>query len=186
MPQVDPPTTRDEILAALRKLHDESTWFWKGFSTDAFFRPLGEAWSPADNVRHLTKSIGAVGRGLRFPRLALRLRFGAAKRPSRTYEQVREAYHGVLAAGGKAGRFTPEARELPSDLEGRRREIMEARESAADEFLRAAERWSEDALDRLQMPHPLLGKLTVREMLYFTLYHNLHHLHNVERRMAAS
>jgi hypothetical protein len=32
------------------------------------------------------------------------------------------------------------------------------------------------------MPHPLLGKLTVREMLLFTLYHNLHHVQNVARR----
>jgi hypothetical protein len=30
-------------------------------------------------------------------------------------------------------------------------------------------------LDLLILPHPLLGKLTLREMLYFTLYHVEHH-----------
>ena len=36
--------------------------------------------------------------------------------------------------------------------------------------------WSEKDLDKYKLPHPLLGKLTVREMLFFTIYHNEHHL----------
>jgi hypothetical protein len=36
--------------------------------------------------------------------------------------------------------------------------------------------WSEDDLDNHRLPHPLLGKLTVREMLFFTLYHIQHHM----------
>jgi hypothetical protein len=30
------------------------------------------------------------------------------------------------------------------------------------------------------LPHPLLGKLTLREMLYFTAYHADHHRHSIE------
>jgi len=45
------------------------------------------------------------------------------------------------------------------------------------------ERWDDKRLDRYQLPHPVLGKLTVREMLFFTLYHNKHHASRVfERR----
>jgi uncharacterized damage-inducible protein DinB len=40
-------------------------------------------------------------------------------------------------------------------------------------------------LDRLRLPHPALGKLTVREMLFFTIYHNIHHVENVVRRLSA-
>ncbi len=42
--------------------------------------------------------------------------------------------------------------------------------------------WSETSLDRYRLPHPLLGRLTVREMLFFTLGHGLHHARNVARR----
>ena len=35
---------------------------------------------------------------------------------------------------------------------------------------------SEHKLDRCILPHPLLGKLTLREMIYFTIYHMEHHL----------
>jgi hypothetical protein len=30
-------------------------------------------------------------------------------------------------------------------------------------------------LDEYLLPHPLIGKLTIREILYFTIYHNLRH-----------
>jgi len=46
----------------------------------------------------------------------------------------------------------------------------------------AVRRWDEAALDRYQLPHPILGKLTVREMLYFTLYHLGHHAQIVAAR----
>jgi hypothetical protein len=36
-------------------------------------------------------------------------------------------------------------------------------------------KFSEDDLDSIRLPHPLLGKLTVREMLYFAVYHVGHH-----------
>jgi hypothetical protein len=35
--------------------------------------------------------------------------------------------------------------------------------------------YSEKDLDELILPHPLLGKLTLREMMYFTMYHVTHH-----------
>ena len=36
-------------------------------------------------------------------------------------------------------------------------------------------KWSEDDLDLYVIPHPLMGKLTFREILYFTIYHVKHH-----------
>ena len=35
--------------------------------------------------------------------------------------------------------------------------------------------FSEKDLDNYILPHPLLGKLTIREMLFFTIYHVQHH-----------
>jgi len=40
--------------------------------------------------------------------------------------------------------------------------------------------YSEQDLDELILPHPLLGKLTLREMMYFTMYHVLHHHKSIE------
>jgi hypothetical protein len=33
------------------------------------------------------------------------------------------------------------------------------------------------------MPHPLLGKITAREMIYFTVYHSEHHVAATKKRL---
>lgn len=184
-PTLGEPKTKAEIATELTRLHNNSTVFWNSLSTEAFFAPLGQAWSPADNVRHLTKSIRPVAKALSLPKLAPWLLFGPARNPSRTFAEIRTTYQQALARGGQAGRFAPRPLPALSDPEGKRREIMVHRERAAAALLEAleAESWSEKWLDRVRLPHPLLGKLTVREMLFFTLYHNLHHLHGVQRRL---
>jgi hypothetical protein len=91
-------------------------------------------------------------------------------------------YNAALAGGGKAGRFTPPAVEATEQTGAGRARIMAHHAAAIDAFARALERWSDRALDRYRLPHPLLGKLTVREMAYFTLLHNVHHVGVAERR----
>ena len=176
--------TRDEILQKLDDVHQESAAYWSAFDARTFFAKLGDAWSPAENVRHLVKSTRPVTKALKMPRIVLRVIFGKPKHASVAYDALVERYHGLLEAGGNAGRFAPSSRE-EQDLESRRAEIL-AQHADAMRALRAAiARWSDSALDRNQLPHPLLGNLTVREMLYFTLYHQLHHIGVVERRRNA-
>ena len=59
---------------------------------------------------------------------------------------------------------------------------MATRRRIDSELVSAAGGWSEGDLDRVRLPHPLLGTLTVREMLLFALYHGLHHVNSVARR----
>ena len=174
--------TRDEIVRKLDEVQDESGRYWGAFDAPSFFARLGDAWSPAENVRHLVKSIRPVTKALKVPRILLRLKFGKPDHPSATYDALVERYHGLLAAGGNAGRFAPSPRE-ERDLEARREEILAQHADANRELRATIVRWSDAALDRDQLPHPLLGNLTIREMLYFTLYHQLHHIGVVERRL---
>lgn len=183
LPTLNEPSTKAEIAAELARLHHESTAFWQSFSTEAFFTPLCEAWSPADNVRHLTKSIRPVAKALRLPKLMPLLLFGPARKPSRPFAEIRTTYQQALARGGQAGRFAPSPLSTLLNPEAKRAEIMAHRDQAHAELLGALEGWSERALDRARLPHPLLGKLTVREILFFTLYHNLHHLVGVAGRV---
>jgi DinB family protein len=180
--EVVEPSAKPELIRELHSVHKQGTEFWSAFDTAEFFAPIGEAWSPADNVRHLLKSNRPVARALEVPRLGLVFRFGLTRRPSRTYEAMRETYLKALAGGVTAGRFAPTPEPPPADLEAARRELMEKREMVSARLLAALTRWSEWSLDHLVMPHPALGKLTAREMLFFTIYHNTHHVQNVARR----
>jgi len=180
---IDPPRTGDEIVSALGQHQIDSDSFWTEFTTDEFFRPIGASWSPAEAVRHLTKSTRPVARALRYPKILLRVRFGASGRPSVSYDALRMRYQQALDDGGKAGRFAPSQRSS-DDLDAWRHSIMSEFANVQTDLRTAISRWSEKQLDRLQLPHPLLGKLTVREMLFFTLYHLQHHVAVVKRRLA--
>lgn len=178
------PQSREEILAALDDLRNQGLSFWTEFAPNKFAAPIGEAWSPADNVRHLIKSTLPVTKALKLPGLALRTLFGPAKEASMSYGDLVAKYRALLAAGGNAGKFAPSAAAVPDDKELWQRKLVSVcRDSIAD-LSQATTRWSESDLDRYRLPHPLLGKLTLREMLLFTLYHYTHHKENVVRRMS--
>lgn len=178
------PRSRDEILRAIDQVEAAVASFFGGLSDEELVHREGDAWTPAEHLAHLGTSVSAVARGLAMPRLLLRLRFGRAPAPSRSYAELRSDYRDRLARGGRAsGAFVPARQEPdPAAIAARRVALLE-RWSRVNGRLRAAlGPWSERQLDRICMPHPLLGKLTTREMLFFTLYHGGHHVEAAKRR----
>lgn len=185
---VRPPAAREEILAELARLAAEVVRLADGFDRPSFFAQQSEdgvaKWSPAEQLRHLTRSTYPLARGYAFPRVALALRFGVALRGSEKYEIVAERYSRYLETRPDAGRFAPTPDDAAPD-DARRAQIMTRWRDAVSRLAGAVEPWSERALDRYRLPHPLLGRLTAREMLFFTLFHTSHHARQVERRRPA-
>lgn len=183
--QPENPYSRAEISSALESVEAEVASFFGSLSAEEMILRAGAAWTAMEHLMHLNTSVSAVARGLSAPRWLLRLRFGRARGASRTYEQVRETYRAALAGGGGAtGVFVPEREDLSTAVAGERAGEVLARWARVNERLRSALRgWSERELDRIRLPHPLLGKLTSREMLFFTLYHNQHHIAAAGRRL---
>ena len=69
-----------------------------------------------------------------------------------------------LENGGRAtGRFIPKT------------ESIEKGNKLKVDLKNEVVKLTEDEFDKYILPHPLLGKLTMREMLYFTIYHVGHH-----------
>ena len=179
------PNTGAEIAAELDRLHIASVAFSATLPTATFVAPQGAAWSPADHVRHLTKSMRALNRGLRLPLFVLRWRFGRASRPSRSYDAIVAAYRKRLETfDGRNNPFAP-ATASAVDSEAWRATVMNYHATAVGDLVRHTRRISENKLDRIQVPHPLLGNMTLREMLFFMLYHNLHHVRLVASRVPA-
>ncbi|KAA0227612.1 DinB family protein [candidate division KSB1 bacterium] len=176
------PQTRSEIIASLQRLYDESQQFLVTLTDAEFFMPQGEKWSPAEQVRHLTKSVWPVAQALRLPRIALALLFGCRRTASRSFTEVETFYQDKLKTGVTAGRFAPSPQSAPEDPRARRTEIMQYWHDAHRKLVQAIAAWPEAALDHYRLPHPALGKLTLREMFFFTLYHNAHHVRQIHAR----
>ena len=177
------PQSGSELRTAMRHLVAEGRGYVEALPLGVFFAPQGDRWSPAEHLRHLRKSTVPVARALRMPAWLLRLRFGRGAGTSRDFRTLRDTYRGALAQGGQAGRFAPTRESTPIDPAGRRLAIIGAWDDALSAVDAAGRRWSESALDRTALPHPLLGLLTVREMLAFTVYHTSHHLTLIASRV---
>jgi len=178
------PFTGPELVRSLKRTVDEGGAFLASLADDVFFRRPGASWSPAEHVKHLRKGSAPLALALRLPPLLLRLRFGAHQGASRPFDELRTTYLGALAAGGQAGRFAPSVEPAPLDPKKRRGEIMTSWREVTQDLCKAVTRWDERSLDAAQGPHPLLGTLSLREMLEFTVYHTTHHLRIVAERVS--
>lgn len=183
--EIAPPSTGPEIHRALVDLENEITAYVEAIPLDEFLAPQGESWSPERHMRHLVKSVGAVAAAMKLPKLVLLLRFGRPRGAARSYDEVVATYQEALAAGAEArGRYLPS--DIPADVEPEewRDGVLARWRRASGALSGALERWSESALDRRQVPHPLLGAMTMREIVFFTLYHNAHHARRIDERRA--
>ncbi len=167
--------TKDEMTIAINEAHQRAQDWFNGIPAANFFHRVGDDWSASDNVDHLIRSVKPLAKAIGLPRLALETMFGRPANPSRTYEEICSIYRDAIAKGGQAsGSYLPDP-VVPENMEQAKAELLNQFARAVEKLLAKLEAWEEDTLDKTQLPHPLLGKLTFREMLYFTTYHILRH-----------
>jgi uncharacterized damage-inducible protein DinB len=150
-------------------------WF-TAISGEDFFIRDGEVWSASDNVDHLIRAHKPIAKALKLPKITLRALFGKPEKASITYEELCQIYRSEIAKGAQAsGRYLPNQEEPNSGTERKKKELLDQFLKASTELVSAAEKWDDKEFDDYLLPHPILGKLTIREMLFFTIYHNLRH-----------
>lgn len=148
----------------------------RNIPNDRFETKSHGKWSAKENLEHLILSSRPVAKALKLPKLTF-LAFGKSKQGSGSFDQLVNAYQTKLEEGGTAtSKYVPA--ENPSNMH--KNQLLEEWDNTKRYLIKNLERWSEQDLDTYRMPHPLLGKITVREMLYFTIYHSHHHLKSIK------
>jgi hypothetical protein len=178
MDEMDRDRTKDALIRSWEASHQGVAAFFEALPPHIFFSRPANAWSPADNLDHLVRSVKPLVKALKLNKERLRQMFGAPTQPSRPFSEIRDAYLQLLKNGaGAGGRFVPSQQDPAA----------EERESAKARWLEEWQRlgaalteslgdWSERELDEYVIPHPILGNLTVREMLFFISLHNVRHI----------
>ena len=137
-------------------------------------------WNAGQTLDHLQRAVSTLSLAMLLPKEAFILLFGKANRPSKDYEGLVMKYRQKLSEGGKAhGRYLPKTIQF-----SKRNKAAEALLQSVQRIGRRLKGYSETQLDTIILPHPLLGKITMREMMYFTMYHAEHHLQIVKRDLA--
>lgn len=168
---------KQAIIALLETSFTDFSAFTATLSDHRFVVSPEGKWSAGQQMDHLIRSAKPVNTALGLPKIFLRF-FGKPVARSRSYEQIRDTYRTVLTQGGVASRpYIPPVTEAEE-----RGPLAQQFLQQKDKMVVLLQKWTEEELDRFQVPHPLLGKLTLREVLYFTAYHNQHHLVTLQQR----
>jgi hypothetical protein len=169
---------KTQIKTSLGEKVDAFNNYIASLNKEQFESTPGGKWSAGQNLDHLIRSIRPLQLAYGLPKFMLRVLFGKSNRPSRSYDELVTKYKNKLAAGGRAGgAFIP-----PVILFDKKETLLKKYDEQKHKLITKIEKQSEADLDYYILPHPLLGKLTLREMLYFTIYHNEHHWKQLKER----
>lgn len=171
--------TREQIITKATNAFEQFFAVCTALDEKLFFDKPSEKWSVAENVKHLIISTSTTTLAFTLPKFLVRWTAGIANRPSKTYEELVNKYKQKLAEGGRAsGRFVPK----PLDVRVNKTMLLTKWTKVTSKFIAALQQNTEAGLDKYLVRHPLLGRITLRELCYFTIYHTLHHQNIIEQR----
>lgn len=177
------PQTKQEISEQLARIQEYVTADIRRMTEAQFCNGSAKSWSAADYLKHLLLSIKPMTKAMGFPAAVLEKQFDRSGRPSRTYAEVVSAYKKRLDEGIRAedfDRVVPIFYRFPEGTTDEKAYLIDSWNETHQRLVAATEAWSEADLDSLQIPHPAVGMLTLREMLFFTIYHNTLHWHDMQ------
>jgi hypothetical protein len=167
--------SKTQIISSLEASAQRAQAWFKELPADHFFTRQAETWSPPDNVDHMIRAIKPITKALKLPKRALQTLFGKPANASRSYEEICRIYGDEIAKGAKAsGTFLPR-QETPDHVKEKKEELLHQLSTELNKLISTVKKWEEHELDEAQLPHPIIGKITLREMLFFTIHHNLRH-----------
>lgn len=168
---------KQQIVQLLQEKHESFSASIMSLSPEQLMKSDDGKWNAAQLMDHIIKSVSPVKLAFSLPLFVLKLVFGKANRPSRSYDGLVAKYQGKLQAGGKAPK-----RFWPKDSLATDRQATVLRQNVIA-LCNHVQGLAEAQLDLYILPHPLLGKITLREMLYFTIYHVQHHQQQVSANL---
>jgi hypothetical protein len=171
--------TIGEILQQLNAAENEFSRNCNNLPDEQFFYQPEGKWSPAQQVKHLIIAAGNTKLAFAMPKFIVRWYAGKPNRPSRNYDELVAKYKLKLLQGGKtSGRFIPK----PISASTGKQKMLDQFKRSMDNLMHAIKsKWKESQLDQYIAPHPLLGKITLRELGYFTIHHTYHHLESIQK-----
>jgi len=151
----------DEVLHFVRKQNDAEF---------AVSNTEGK-WSAGQNLDHLRKSTKVINKVMSIPKLAHWYKFGRIKNASDDYEGLKRSYKEKTLNGVNA----PKTYQ-PNPLTNEDKTwLMEKFDREREKLINNMYKSSDNYLNTYAIKHPLLGKMSMKSIIYFTCIHTEHH-----------
>ncbi len=179
MTDMESIVTKEDILAGSEMIFRRLFDYCNQLPDEVFFAVADGKWTIAQHVQHLIISTKMATAAYAIPKLLVRMVGGKSTRPSLTYNELQVKYERKLADGGKAiGRYVPAPVQAASG-----KAVLHNWQKVYQVYLKAiADKWKDSQLDLYTVKHPLLGKITLRELCFFTIFHTAHHLKGIKKQ----
>lgn len=181
------PQSKADVIEQLSHVQREVTRAVQNMSEPQFTSGTAESWSAAEYLKHLILSVKPFAKAMSLPAAQLERMFGKSDHRSRNYAELVAAYKAKLAEGLRAEDnppITPAVYRFPEGTTDERAHLVQAWNDGNNRLIEALNHWQEVDLDAYQLPHPVGQILTLREMLFFTVFHNTTHWHDIEQAAA--
>jgi hypothetical protein len=140
---------------------------------------INQRWSAGQDLVHLVKLLKIVNIAFLIPKPILYLLYGKNKRESKSLEALRTLYKNALVGGAKSPSLY-----IPKPVQYKDKQfLMNKHCKLNDLFAQKINNLSDKALDSYRLPHPIVGKISLRELAIFTSFHTVHHIELLKSKL---
>ena len=169
---------KQEIIDEIQKISNEVLTYVEKLSDDKASKLQNNKWSINGNLEHLISSIKPLTKAHKVPKFLLGYKFGKMNRKGRSYEEITAKYQTAMD-NNKAPNPNPFGPKASNNIE--KKVLTTQYRKETNRLIKSLAKWNENQMDTFILPHPVLGKLSIREMLYFTHYHTKSHLATIKK-----
>lgn len=167
--------TKQELIKAFYDNHQQLSDYINALTDEEFVYSGNGKWTAGQQFSHVYLTL------LPFPKILpskdfIAQKFGKIDRPIWEYETVLQNYY-------KTSLQAP-PQYLPEQVHpNQKASITTDLQNILLTIQQLLEPYTDQELDSLVLPHPLLGQMTIREMFYLMSYHAIHHLRQTEKNL---
>lgn len=165
--------TKHQLIETFVKNHQTAVDYIDQLNEQEYLYTRDGKWTAGQQLNHIALTIVPFTRALASKEY-LAQKFGLLERESWDYQTVLDNYAQTSLKAPE--QFLPPAEVGLAEKEN----ITTAIQGDLEKIEALLGLYEEDELDRLAMPHPLLGKMSVREIFYLMGYHPIHHLKQIK------
>ncbi|NVK53767.1 MAG: DinB family protein [Flavobacteriaceae bacterium] len=165
--------TQEEIVHLLEEKHQFLIELLEHKLEDKWELASENKWTVGQHALHLLDAAKLLNKALSYPKFILKYKFGMANREVRTYEEVTKRYQDRLKENQERARDFNKDLKIPTIAD--RKRIIDDLNKQKKKLLAITRSWKDKKLDTLLLPHPLMGRMIVREIIMWSAYHTEHH-----------
>ena len=173
-----------QISSYLKEEQDNLIQFYKSGGDSLWSYKPKDKWTGGQHLVHLVQSTEPLVKALSYPKFILKWKFGTNNRENRSLDQIIDRYKEKLAAVA-GGVVSPFSQNMPIPNLDEKDIWIQKWQSLNTKLNAKTNKLSDKDLDSILIPHPLMGRMTLREILMWNAYHARHHYDILEEKYLA-